>query len=48
MLDRVIDEMNEDLVRMRQATAKVMASERQMTAKYSQAQVGAQGDTPGS
>ncbi|KIY98303.1 Membrane-associated protein [Monoraphidium neglectum] len=38
MLDRVIDEMNEDLVRMRQATAKVMASERQMTAKYSQAQ----------
>lgn len=38
MLDRVIDEMNEDLVRMRQATAKVMASERQMTAKYTQAQ----------
>ncbi|KAI8462693.1 MAG: PspA/IM30 family-domain-containing protein [Monoraphidium minutum] len=38
MLDRLIDEMNEDLVRMRQATAKVMASERQMTAKYTQAQ----------
>ncbi|GBF98935.1 hypothetical protein Rsub_11727 [Raphidocelis subcapitata] len=38
MLDRVTDEMNEDLVKMRQATAKVMASERQMTAKYAQAQ----------
>jgi phage shock protein A len=30
--------MNEDLVKMRQATAKVMASERQMNAKYQQAQ----------
>jgi len=39
MLDRLIDEMDEDLVRMRQATAKVMASERQMNAKYAQAQV---------
>lgn len=38
MLDRLIDEMDEDLVRMRQATAKVMASERQMNAKYAQAQ----------
>jgi hypothetical protein len=34
----VTDEMNEDLVKMRQATAKVMASERQMNAKYTQAQ----------
>lgn len=38
MLDRVTEEMNEDLTRMRSATAKVMASERQMTAKYTQAQ----------
>lgn len=36
LLDRVTDEMQEDLIRMRQATAKVMASEKQMSAKYSQ------------
>ena len=30
--------MNEDLVKMRRATATVMASERQMNAKFSQAQ----------
>ncbi|KAF8059115.1 hypothetical protein HT031_005287 [Scenedesmus sp. PABB004] len=38
LLDRVTDEMNEDLIRMRQATAKVMASERQMAAKHAAAQ----------
>eukprot|EP00877_Chromochloris_zofingiensis_P011377 jgi/Chrzof1/6493/Cz18g13110.t1 len=38
LLDRVTDEMQEDLIRMRQATAKVMASEKQMSAKYSQTQ----------
>ena len=38
MLDRVTEEMTEDLIKMKQATAKVMASERQMAAKYSQAQ----------
>ena len=39
MLDRVTEEMQEDLIKMRQPTAKVMA-ERQMNAKYTQAQMG--------
>lgn len=38
LLDRVTDEMNEDLVKMRQATAKVMASEKQMATKFAAAQ----------
>jgi phage shock protein A len=38
VLDRVVEEMQEDLVKMRQATAQVLASERQMNAKYKQAQ----------
>lgn len=38
LLDRVVEEMQEDLVKMRQATAQVIASERQMGAKYKQAQ----------
>lgn len=38
LLDRVIEEMQEDLVRMRQATAKVKGGESQMTAKYKSAQ----------
>eukprot|EP00879_Flechtneria_rotunda_P005813 GHRR01006117.1.p1 GENE.GHRR01006117.1~~GHRR01006117.1.p1 ORF type:complete len:313 (+),score=120.31 GHRR01006117.1:216-1154(+) len=38
MLDRIIDEMGEDLVKMRQATAKVMASEKQMATKYNASQ----------
>lgn len=38
LLDRVLDEMGEDLAKMRRATAAVMASERQMNAKYAQAQ----------
>ncbi|WIA38865.1 hypothetical protein OEZ86_002141 [Tetradesmus obliquus] len=38
MLDRVTDEMQEDLIKMRQATAKVMASEKQMQAKYNASQ----------
>jgi len=38
LLDRVVTEMQEDLVKMRQATAQVIASERQMGAKYKQSQ----------
>lgn len=38
LLDRVTDEMNEDLIKMRQATAKVMASEKQMATKFQAAQ----------
>jgi phage shock protein A len=34
LLDRVTEEMQSDLIRMRQAVAKVTASERQMAAKY--------------
>eukprot|EP00878_Enallax_costatus_P006280 GHUV01006583.1.p1 GENE.GHUV01006583.1~~GHUV01006583.1.p1 ORF type:complete len:322 (+),score=85.69 GHUV01006583.1:531-1496(+) len=38
MLDRIQDEMQEDLLKMRQATAKVMASEKQMSTKYQASQ----------
>jgi phage shock protein A len=38
LLDRVTEEMQEDLIRMRQTSARVMASEKQMTAKFNQAQ----------
>lgn len=38
MLDRVTDEMREDLIRMKQASARVWGSERQLATKQSQAQ----------
>ena len=38
LLDRVTEEMQEDVVRMRQTAARVMASEKQMAAKFNQAQ----------
>lgn len=38
MLDQTVNEMSEDLVKMRQATAQVMASQKQLDAKYKAAQ----------
>lgn len=38
LLDRVTDEMQEDLIKMRQTAARVMGSEKQMAAKYNQVQ----------
>jgi len=38
LLDQVVQEMQGDLIRMRQAAAQVMASQKQMEAKYKQAQ----------
>ncbi|GBF97603.1 hypothetical protein Rsub_10739 [Raphidocelis subcapitata] len=38
ILDQVVTEMQEDLIKMRQASAQVMASQKQMEAKYKQAQ----------
>uniref|UniRef100_A0A383WA63 PspA/IM30 family protein n=1 Tax=Tetradesmus obliquus TaxID=3088 RepID=A0A383WA63_TETOB len=38
LLDQVVNEMQEDLIKMRQASAQVMASQKQMEAKYKQAQ----------
>ncbi|KIZ01776.1 putative membrane-associated protein, chloroplastic Flags: Precursor [Monoraphidium neglectum] len=38
VLDQVVNEMQEDLIKMRQAAAQVMASQKQMEAKYKQAQ----------
>eukprot|EP00240_Pyramimonas_obovata_P006120 CAMPEP_0118930438 /NCGR_PEP_ID=MMETSP1169-20130426/7126_1 /TAXON_ID=36882 /ORGANISM="Pyramimonas obovata, Strain CCMP722" /LENGTH=312 /DNA_ID=CAMNT_0006872797 /DNA_START=132 /DNA_END=1070 /DNA_ORIENTATION=+ len=38
MLDQTVNEMSEDLVKMRQASAQVMASQKQLEAKYKQAQ----------
>ncbi|KAF5841356.1 PspA/IM30 family-domain-containing protein [Dunaliella salina] len=38
LLDQVTQEMQGDLIRMRQAAAQVMASQKQMEAKYKQAQ----------
>jgi len=38
MLDQTVNEMQEDLVKMRQASAQVMASQKQLEAKYNQAQ----------
>jgi len=38
VLDQVVTEMQEDLVKMRQATAQVMASQKGLEAKYKQAQ----------
>ncbi|DBA88895.1 TPA: hypothetical protein ACH3X2_000137 [Trebouxia sp. C0005] len=37
MLDQAVNEMQNDLVRLRQASAQVIASQRQLEAKYSQA-----------
>mmetsp|Transcript_26071 Transcript_26071/g.56933 ORF Transcript_26071/g.56933 Transcript_26071/m.56933 type:complete len:298 (-) Transcript_26071:715-1608(-) len=39
LLDQVVTEMQEDLIKMRQAAAQVMASQKQLEAKYKQAQV---------
>ncbi|GLC52113.1 hypothetical protein PLESTB_000584100 [Pleodorina starrii] len=46
LLDRVAEEMQEDMIRMRQATAQVMASQRQLVTKQKslQASAGASGD----
>ncbi|GIL41925.1 hypothetical protein Vafri_15 [Volvox africanus] len=41
LLDRVAEEMLEDMTRMRQATAQVMASQRQMVTKQKSLQAGA-------
>lgn len=38
LLDTVVNEMQEDLIKMRQAAAQVMATQKQMEAKYKQAQ----------
>jgi len=38
LLDTVVTEMQEDLIKMRQASAQVMASQKQMEAKFRQAQ----------
>ncbi|KAI8466815.1 MAG: PspA/IM30 family-domain-containing protein [Monoraphidium minutum] len=38
ILDTVVNEMQEDLIKMRQATAQVMASQKQMETKFKQAQ----------
>ncbi|MEW5307377.1 MAG: hypothetical protein WDW36_009780 [Sanguina aurantia] len=38
MLDQVVDEMQNDLIKMRQAAASVLASQKQLEAKYKQAQ----------
>lgn len=38
LLDKVTDEMQEDLIKMRQTAARVMASEKQVAAKYAQVQ----------
>eukprot|EP00775_Hariotina_reticulata_P008440 gene8440-8624_t len=38
LLDQVVNEMQEDLIKMRQASAQVMASQKQMEAKFKQAQ----------
>ena len=38
MLDQTVNEMQEDLIKMRQASAQVMASQKQLEAKYKQAQ----------
>mmetsp|Transcript_18074 Transcript_18074/g.30944 ORF Transcript_18074/g.30944 Transcript_18074/m.30944 type:complete len:293 (-) Transcript_18074:1025-1903(-) len=38
LLDQVVTEMQEDLIKMRQAAAQVMASQKQLEAKYKQAQ----------
>ncbi|KAI8462717.1 MAG: PspA/IM30 family-domain-containing protein [Monoraphidium minutum] len=38
VLDQVVIEMQDDLIKMRQAAAQVMASQKQMEAKYKQAQ----------
>jgi phage shock protein A len=38
VLDQVVTEMQEDLIKMRQASAQVMASQKQMEAKFKQAQ----------
>lgn len=39
MLEQSVNEMQEDLIKMRQASAQVMASQKQLEAKYKQAQV---------
>jgi len=39
LLDQVVNEMQEDLIKMRQAAAQVMASQKQLEAKYKQAQM---------
>ncbi|KXZ53775.1 hypothetical protein GPECTOR_6g693 [Gonium pectorale] len=41
LLDRVAEEMQEDMIRMRQATAQVMASQRQLSAKQKSMQAAA-------
>ncbi|GLC72260.1 hypothetical protein PLESTF_001224700 [Pleodorina starrii] len=41
LLDRVAEEMQEDMIRMRQATAQVMASQRQLVTKQKSLQGGA-------
>ena len=38
MLDQTVNEMQEDLVKMRQAAAQVMASQKQLEMKHKQAQ----------
>jgi phage shock protein A len=37
LLDQTVNEMQDDLIRMRQASAQVMASQKQLEAKYNQA-----------
>ncbi|KAL6756414.1 PspA/IM30 family-domain-containing protein [Haematococcus lacustris] len=39
LLDQVVTEMQEDLIKMRQAAAQVLASQKQLEAKYKQAQL---------
>ncbi len=41
MLDQAVSEMKEDLVKMRQASAEVMSTQKMLESKYSQAQASA-------
>ena len=41
MLDQAVSEMREDLVKMRQASAEVMSTQKMLESKYSQAQASA-------
>ena len=41
MLDQAVAEMKEDLVKMRQASAEVLSTEKMLETKYNQAQASA-------
>ena len=41
MLDQAVSEMKEDLIKMRQASAEVMSTQKMLESKYTQAQASA-------